>query len=479
MFSLSSESPPHVVILPFMAKGHTIPLLHLTRLLFLRRSDIAVTIFTTHANSPFMHQFLSDTNASIIDLTFPQKIHPEIPEGIESVDKLPSQSLLVPFAKATKFLQPEFDAILETLHPNVSCVISDGFLPWSLESASRLCIPRLVFDGVSNYAMALYKIISERDFPTSSDDEVFKVGPYFPYLKLTKNDFEPEFSHPEPGEHMDFYTEEFIATNGSHGIIMNSFYELEPEFVDYWNRKASPRAWCIGPLCLSSEKKVMSEQNSRPMWIQWLEEMAEMGKPVLYVAFGSLEEITIEQYREIAIGLEYSGEHFLWVLRLPSFDNDEFMVEFEKRVKERGLLVKNQWVDQVEILSHKCVHGFMSHCGWNSILESICESVPMLGFPITADQHLNARMIEQYFRIGVKVVTRTGSVRGFFGSECIEKKVKKLMNIEDEKCKEMLKNVKKLSEKARNAMKVGGSSWHTLNLLIDEVICSKKVQDCS
>ncbi|XP_026384154.1 UDP-glycosyltransferase 90A2-like [Papaver somniferum] len=154
-----------------------------------------------------------------------------------------------------------------------------------------------------------------------------------------QNDFEPEFAHPEP------------------------------EFVDYWNRKASPRDWCIGPLCLASEKKVMSKHNNGPMWwIQWLDEMSEMEKPVLYVAFGSLEEITIDQYREIAIGLENSGEHFLWVLRLPSFDNDEFMVEFEERVKERGLLVKNQWVAQVEILSHKCVHGFMSHCGWNSVL---------------------------------------------------------------------------------------------------------------
>ncbi|KAI3846202.1 hypothetical protein MKW92_032121 [Papaver armeniacum] len=398
-----------------MAKGHTIPLLHLTRLLFLRHGHIAITIFTTHANSPFICQFLSDTKASVIDLTFPQKIHPEIPEGIESVDN-------------NQITSAEFDAILETLRPNVSCVISDGFLPWSLESASKLCVPRLVFDGVSNYAMALYKIISEHDFPTSSDNDVFEVVPYFPDLKLTKNDFEPEFAHPEPGEHTDFYTEEFIAANNSHGIIMNSFYELEPEFVDYWNKEASPRAWCVGPLCLVSEKK-----------------MSEMEKAVLYVAFGSSEEITIEQYREIAIGLENSG----------------------------NISLKNQWVDQVEILSHKCVHGFMSHCGWNSVLESICEVVPMLGFPITADQHLNARMVEEYFRIGVKVVTRTGSVRRFFDLECIEKKVKELMNIEDEKCNEMSKNVKKLSEKARNAMEVGGSSWHTLNLLIDEVICSK------
>ncbi|MCL7023542.1 hypothetical protein MKW94_024773 [Papaver nudicaule] len=464
----SSSESPHVVILPFMAKGHTIPLLHLTRLLFLHRSDIAVTIFTTHANSPFIRQSLHDTKASVIDLTFPQNFHPEIPQGVESVDKLPSQSLFIPFAVATKFLQPEFERVIESLQPNVSCIISDAFFPWSLDIALKLSIPRLDFAGCSNFCIIFYDILMCQEFLVDSDDELFSLAPSFPNIKLTKNDIEPEFTHAQPGEHTDFYTDVFTATNKSKGTIRNSFYELEPEFVDYWNKEKPLEAWCVGPLCLAATKVVSSE---KPMWIQWLDEMSEDKNCVLYVAFGSLSEITIEQFREIAIGLENSGEHFLWVVRLPS--EDEFMSEFEERVKGRGLLVKNQWVDQAEILSHECVSGFMSHCGWNSVLESICESVPMLGFPITADQHLNARMVEEYFRIGVKVVTRNGSVRGFIGSECIENKVKELMDIEGEKGKDMRKNVKKLNEKARNAMVEGGSSWHTLNLLIDEVICKK------
>ncbi|KAI3909664.1 hypothetical protein MKW98_014081 [Papaver atlanticum] len=470
--SSSSESPIHVVILPFMAKGHTIPLLHLTRLLFLHRNNLAVTIFTTHANSQFIRQSLHDTKASIIDLTFPQNFHPGIPQGVESVDKLPSQSLLVPFCKGTKFLQPEFDTILQSLWPNVSCIISDAFFPWSMEIASKLSIPRLEFDGCSNFAIIFYDVLMSQEFPVDSDDESFSVIPSLPSIKLTKNDTEPEFSNPQPGEHTDFYTEVFMAQRNSKGIIRNSFYELEPEFVDYWNKENSPKAWSIGPFCLAATKAVSCAE--KPLWIQWLDEKLEKGESVLYVAFGSLAEITMEQLKEIAIGLENSGEHFLWVLRLPEPSNgDEFMSEFEKRVKGRGLLVKNQWVDQVGILSHGCVNGFMSHCGWNSVLENICESVPLLGFPITADQHLNARMVEEYFVIGVKVVTRNGSVRGFFDSECIENKVKELMDIESEKGKKMRKNVKKLNEKARNAMAEGGSSWRTLNLLIDEVICNK------
>ncbi|KAI3931129.1 hypothetical protein MKX01_029319 [Papaver californicum] len=457
--SSTSESPPHVVILPFMAKGHTIPLLIVHNPL--AGDNISVTIFTTHANSQFIRQSLHDTKASIIDLPFPQKFHPQIPQGVESVDKLPFQSLFVPFCIGTKFLQPEFDRIVKSLQPNVSCIISDAFFPWSLGIASKLSIPRLDFDGCSNFTILFYDILMSQEFPVDSDDEPFSVIPSLPNIKLSKNDIEPEFSHPQPGEHTDFYTGVFMATSKSKGIIRNSFYELEPEFVDYWNKQNSPKAWSVGPLCLLATK-VVSSASEKPMWIQWLDEKFENGKSVLYVAFGSLAEITTEQLRETAIGLENSGEHFY-----------AFMSEFEERVKGRGLLVKNQWVDQVGILSHECVNGFMSHCGWNSVLESICESVPLLGFPVTADQHLNARMVEEYFRIGVKAVTRNGSVRGFFGSECIENKVKELMDIEGGKGKEMRKNVKEFNGKAINAMAEGGSSWHTLNLVIDEVICNK------
>ncbi|KAI3891366.1 hypothetical protein MKX03_031462 [Papaver bracteatum] len=477
--SSSSSSPGllHVVIFPFMAKGHIIPLVNLARLLFLHRNDITVTIFTTQENSAFIRRSLCDTKASIVDLQFPKFTHPDIPQEIEiSADKFPSPSLFFAFANQTKLLQPEFERVVESLHPDVSCLISDVFFPWSLESASKLSIPRYEFNACSNFTVTIYHILANQDFPVDSNDELFTLAPNFPNIKLTKNDLEPEITDPQPGETTDLFTDIFNATSKTDGIISNSFYELESEFEDYLNRENSPpKVWSVGPLCLAAAPKVANpgEHKNKPSWVQWLDEMLDAEKPVLYVAFGSLAEIRIEQFRELAIGLENSGEHFLWVLRLSSGE-DEFMSEFEERVKGRGLLVKNEWVDQVEILRHDSVKGFMSHCGWNSLLESICESVPLLGFPITADQYWNARMVEEYYGIGVKVVTENGDVRGFFSSECIANKVKELTNIESEKGKEIRKSVKNLSEKARNAMEEGGSSWHALEMLIDQIICGKK-----
>ncbi|RZC68096.1 hypothetical protein C5167_031351 [Papaver somniferum] len=398
-----------------MAKGHIIPLVNLARLLFFHRKNITVTIFTTQENSAFIRQSLSDTKPSVVDLTLPKFTHPDILQGIESVDKLPSFSPFFAFANQTKLLQPEFERVLESLHPDVNCIISDAFFPWSLESASKLNIPRYEFNPASNLTLTIFDILSNQNFPVDSNDELFSLAPKFPNIQLTKNDLEPEMTDPQPGEATDFLSDMFSASSKPDNIISNSFCGLESEFEDYLNSRENspPKVRSVGPLCLAAAPKVANsdEHKKKPTWIQWLDEMLDDEKPVLYVAFGSLAEITIEQFRELAIGLEDSGGNFLWVLRLPP--GDEFIGEFEEKIKGRGLLVKNQWVDQLEILRHDSVNGFMSHCGWNSVLESICESVPLLGFPIATNQYWNARMVEEHYGIGVKVVTRNGAVRGF------------------------------------------------------------------
>ncbi|CAK9161327.1 unnamed protein product [Ilex paraguariensis] len=227
--SWSSESDPHAVLFPFMSKGHTIPLLHLARLLLYRR--IAVTIFTTPANRPFISNSLSDTTASVIDLPFPQNID-GIPAGIESTDKLPSMSLFVSLATATKQMKPRFEKALETL-PHITFIISDGFLGWTLDSATKFGVPRLVYYGMSNFAMTMSRFVVENRllFEKESADELFTVTK-FPWIKLTRNDFEPPFTDPEPkGPHSEFILDSVISTSKSYGLVMNSFYELE-QLVD-------------------------------------------------------------------------------------------------------------------------------------------------------------------------------------------------------------------------------------------------------
>ncbi|KAH7577379.1 hypothetical protein ACOSP7_001746 [Xanthoceras sorbifolium] len=472
MGSISRDCSHHVILFPFMSKGHTIPLLHLAQML-LRRPRCAVTVFTTPANRPFISNFLENTTASIVDLPFPEDV-PEIAPGIESTDKLPSMSLYVPFARATKLMQPDFERAVEAM-PRVSFLVSDGFLWWTLESATKFGFPRFVFYGMNNYSMCVSRAVGVNRLLSGpeSDDELITVTG-FPWIKVTRNDFEPPFRGPEPkGPHFELLIDQVIASSNSYGMIVNSFYELEPVFVEHWNREGEPKAWCVGPLCLVDPpiKIQLQQPQQKPTWIEWLDQKLEQGSTVLYVAFGTQAEISAEQLKEIASGLEESKVNFLWVIRKKESDLGD---GFEERVKDRGIIVR-EWVEQREMLLHQSIQGFLSHCGWNSVMESICAGVPILAWPMMAEQPLNARMVVEEIKVGLRVETCNGSVRGFVKKEGLKKMVKELM--EGQKGKDVRKKVKEYSKMAMKAMeKDNGSSWRTLDMLMSE-ISSFKPQD--
>nr|AYR16629.1 UDP-glucosyltransferase UGT90A13 [Polygala tenuifolia] len=480
-FDELSAPKPHVVLFPFMSKGHTIPILHLARLLIAR--DLAVTVFTTSANRPFISHFLTGTTVSIIDLPFPHDVEGTgIPQGIESTDKLPSISMIFEFALATERMKDDFERVLETLPRPIIFMVCDDFLWWTQDSADKFDIIRLSFMGMSAYATAVCRDAAYSgvfdDQKHHSDDELIALS-RLPWISITKNDFSPEFFNRDTQSlSSQFHAKVFATIARRYGQILNSFYELEPVFVDYLKNEVAIKAWCIGPLCLtqppfrstSTTSAGMEEDDSKPTWVRWLDQKLEKGSSVLYVAFGSQAEVSPEQLREIAMGLEESYVNFLWVIRK---NESELPDNFGERVGERGIVVSD-WVDQMEILKHESVKGFLSHCGWNSVLESVCVGVPILAWPFMAEQHLNARMVHEEIKIGLRVETINGSVRGFVSGEELRKKVKELM--EGENGRQVRKNVNELSVMAKKAVEKGGSSWQSLDSLIQET-CDKAMPD--
>ncbi|CAH1437695.1 unnamed protein product [Lactuca virosa] len=434
----STQNPPHFVLFPFMSKGHTIPLLHLSQLLVSR--GVTLTLFTTKANRQFIADFLyrQADSISIVDLPFPNQVE-GIPQGIESTDKLPSMSCFPQFATATKLMQPYFEQALEKI-PHVTCIVSDGFLSWTLESANKFGIPRLSYFGMSGYSTAVTQQVAGNRLLCGPETDGDLITP------------------------QDFVMEATKAMMNSSGQIMNSFYELEPQFLDYLNGESMPKAWCVGPLSLAvTDSSPIVDRKPESEWIQWLDQKLAQGCSVLYVAFGSQAEISSKQLEAISKGLEESQVSFLWVVR--KYET-HVVDELHERVGERGMIVR-EWVDQLEILKHESVKGFVSHCGWNSVLESICSEVPILAWPMMAEQPLNTRMVVEEIKIGLRVETCDGSLKGFVTSEGLKKMVKELM--EGEKGKEIRKKVKEIGEAAKEAMAEGGSSWQTLNELIDEL----------
>ncbi|KAI7731166.1 hypothetical protein M8C21_006574, partial [Ambrosia artemisiifolia] len=428
----------HVLLFPFMAKGHTIPILQLARLLL--RRNATVTLFTTPANRPFVATSLVDTPTTIVTLPFPNNI-PGVPSGVESVDKLPSLSLFYSFVSSTKHMKSDFEQAIQSLKTPVTFMVTDGFFDWTLDSANVFDIPRLVYYGMSNFAMTMSRVIylNPHLFDGKTDTE-FVTVPEFPWIAASKLEFEDAFTDRDRDLNnplSKWVVEQIDATTKSYGLVTNSFFELEPAYADYWNSKLGPKSWCVGPLCLA-QGPIKKE---------------------------SLSVDKKQQIEEIKVGLERSEVSFLWVVRR-SEDSFEMDDGFEERVKEKGIVVR-EWVNQKEILEHDSVKGFMSHCGWNSVLESICAAVPIIAWPLAAEQPLNAKFVVEEMKIGVRVESCDGSVKGFVKWEGLEKTVKELM--EGVKGKEVRKKVKEISDTAIKAVEDGGSSWRALNELIVEL----------
>nr|POE71011.1 udp-glycosyltransferase 92a1 [Quercus suber] len=179
---------------------------------------------------------------------------------------------------------------------------------------------------------------------------------------------------------------------------------------------------------------------------------------VLYISFGSQNTISASQMMELALGLEASGKPFIWVLRPPlGFDikgefREEWLPEgFEKRMNEskQGLLVQN-WAPQLEILSNESIGAFLSHCGWNSVLESLSQGVPIIGWPMAAEQIYNSKMLVE--EMGVCVELTWGVQREIERME-VMRVIDLVMNKNEGQGKEMKEKADEIGKRIRAATK--------------------------
>uniref|UniRef100_A0A6N2KTK9 Glycosyltransferase N-terminal domain-containing protein n=1 Tax=Salix viminalis TaxID=40686 RepID=A0A6N2KTK9_SALVM len=365
MASISTSSPPHVLIFPFMAQGHTLPLLDLSRALASRGTRI--TIITTPANAPFiLSKSSTHTAISLSIIPFP-KVE-ELPEGCENVNHLPSPDLFVPFINAAKQLKQPFEDVLKELCDSDSttpiCVISDMFLPWTVDSCSLFDTPRIVFSGMGVLPSVLERIVSLHVPCISSllHSEPINL-PSVPF-PLNKTDF-PDIVWRGDDKHpiLPIVSEIRQAEHNSWGYVVNSFEELEGDHVAAFENQKGTKALLVGPLLLhdQSGKDSMNpgsknvDQKQFSPYIKWLDQKMEGAGPgtVIYVAFGSQSYMTDSQTEEIALGLEMAGQPFIWVVRSRTWVPP---VGWEDRIKGRGLAIRD-WVDQRGILKHPAIGG--------------------------------------------------------------------------------------------------------------------------
>ncbi|GJZ15340.1 UDP-glycosyltransferase 73E1-like protein [Tanacetum coccineum] len=255
----------------------------------------------------------------------------------------------------------------------------------------------------------------------------------------------------------------------AYGIVVNSFNELEPEYVKELAKVKDKKVWCIGPvsgsLCNKDNIMDIVERGNKAEinhheCVKWLD--AREPASVLYVCFGSLMQISTNQTIEIGLGLESTNRPFIWCIRNKINELEKWFSEqgFEERVKDRGLIVHG-WAPQVLILSHCTIGGFLTHCGWNSTLEAISSGVPMVTWPHFGDQFLNEIFIVEVLKIGVRIGVDTPvSFEEDKGQEIVNKdNVKRAIEClmdQGEKGNSRRNIACELAELAKRAMDEGG-----------------------
>ncbi|KAL8201683.1 hypothetical protein R6Q57_010830 [Mikania cordata] len=332
-------------------------------------------------------------------------------------------------------------------------------LPWAakvanahgLESSLLWCQSATVLDVYYHYFNGYEGLIS------CNNNQTFPIRlPGLPSLTIADM---PSFLLSScPKEHefiLQILKEHVEVLKTDPRILVNTFEELEIGSIKAIEKLVMlpvgplvPSEFIVGrsPSCNSFSCDLFEKPDED--YINWLNTKPESS--VLYVSFGCMATLSMDQAEEMASGLLASGRMFLWVIR----DGDQAMKLSKIEVlKMQGMIVG--WCSQVEVLNHHAIGCFLTHCGWNSTVEALAAGVPTVVFPQWSEQATNGKMIEDVWKTGVKVKRRDrdGIVQGKEIKRCVE------MVMEDG---EMRKNAKKWSELARQALNNGGSS--TMNL---------------
>ncbi|KAL0911658.1 hypothetical protein M5K25_019813 [Dendrobium thyrsiflorum] len=452
----------HMLFFPLMSKSHTLPMVEMAKLFAARGAD--VTILITPLNASLVSG--ADSSIRFHLIPFPSNFSSSLPGTSSHI----VSDLFMPSLSVETILRDPFDQVLKELRPD--CVVSDLFMPWTYAVAAARGVPRLVFDGFGFFARCLEDAFLKQNplqnLSPETDSIVLNGLPH--RMQFLRSQFPDPDEWAKPTPLSQIWNQAAEVDPKSYGVVVNSFYELEPDYVNHYRNVIGGKAWGVGPVALCNQTSVKTDNES----LKWLE--GKNPGSVVYICFGTLSNFSSTQLREIAFGILASGHPFIWAVR--SASNDWIPEGFEEKIEGgRGLVIR-EWVPQFLILNHPSVGGFVTHCGWNSCLEAISAGLAMATWPLFGEQFYNEKMVVDLLGIGVEVGAKeyglmTEDRKEVVTAAMVEAAVRKLMG-KSEEADERRRKAKELGLKARRAVAKGGSSYNDVGNLIQELMEKKE-----
>ncbi|OAY40388.1 zeatin O-glucosyltransferase [Manihot esculenta] len=466
-----NQSQVIVVMVPLPAQGHLNQLLQLSRLILSYNIPVHFIGTATHNRQAKLrvHGWDVPPNASIHfhDLEIPP--FPCPPPNPNAKNKFPSH-LLPAFINASSHLREPVSVLLRSLSSKARkvIVINDSLMASVIQEVRFISnAESYIFHSVSAFTICLLQM--ERSGRHN------KIGAIPENIPTFEGCFTDEF--------LDFLASEYQYHKFNSGRIYNTCRLIEGDFIEFLEKQeretleeivsTKKKHWALGPfnpVIIPAERS--KGTNGRHFCLEWLDKQAR--NSVIYVSFGTTTAMNNEQIKQLAIGLKQSGQKFIWVLReadkadIFNVDNErkaEIPKGYENSVEGVGLVVRD-WVPQLEILAHPATGGFMSHCGWNSCMESISMGVPIAAWPMHSDQPRNAVLITELLKIGV-TVKEWARRDEIVTAKMVESSVKKL--IASDEGDGIRKRAAELGESVRESMVEGGSSRMEIDSFIAHI----------
>ncbi|CAI9277700.1 unnamed protein product [Lactuca saligna] len=479
-----ANSTAELIFIPAPWVGHIMSTIEIAKLLVNRDNHLSITVLLINPPPSFGWSFAVTTYIQSLANTKMDRISfINLPQDKNSrVSKVPMATLTDCINNHCKYVRKIVAHKMSQPVPGSGQVVAfvvDMFCTGMIDVANEFNVPTYVF-FTSNAAFLGFKLYIQ----TLSDDknqDVVELSnsdstiPVPCFVKPVPTKVFPATCHTQEG--LEFILRSARKLRDAKAIIVNTFLELETHAIDSLSKeKTIPMVYPVGPI-LNLEAGA-GKASSNDDIITWLD--TQPPSSVVFLCFGSMGSFDEVQLKEIANGLERSGHRFLWSLRRPPSDQTTTASSdyedpgtllpegFLERTAEIGKVTG--WVPQVAVLGHGAVGGFVSHCGWNSLLESLWFGVPSATWPIYAEQQLNA--FEMVVELGLAVEIKMDYKKDFVNqkagkmvvtTEEIESGIRRLM--EDYKLR---KKMKEIREKSIAAVAEGGSSYASVGRLIKD-----------
>ncbi|KAK4759998.1 hypothetical protein SAY87_023129 [Trapa incisa] len=350
--------------------------------------------------------------------------------------------------------------------PPVTCIIADGIMSFAVDVAKEIGVPSILFRTVSASCFWAYfcipRLIEAGHLPFKGNNSDMPING-IPDMEgfLRRRDI-PGFCQCND---LDDVTLRYVINEGQQNfradaIMFNTFEELESPVLNRI-RQNIPQLYLFGPLHARLMPRSSPEAIGKSECMAWLDEQADGS--VVYLSFGSVVVMTASQALELWNGLINSGKRFLWAMRPGSISIPDELIE---AARDTGLVVK--WAPQEAVLGHPAVGAFLTHAGWNSAMESLTAGVPMICWPLYADQFLNARFVSHVWNVGL----------GLEGSGCdraaVERAVREVLDERKDEFRGSAEKFKKLAESQwRNESPDGSgtssNSWSCFERLVQDL----------